>query len=59
MEQTWTQRADEVLQLMERAPISQNESEQAFRQAVRNLCQQVREADPQPEKYIVPSEPLF
>jgi hypothetical protein len=54
--QTWTQQADEVLQLMEQASAPQNDSERKLRVAVLNLCRRLKDEDR--DNRFVP-EPLF
>jgi len=58
MDETWTQRAEKVLGLMEKLPDSKPGSpEKQFQQAVWSLCQQVKELDKGDGQFVPP--PLF
>ena len=46
MEETWTQRADKIIEMMRDLPVSKPDSpEMKFKQAVWSLCQEVKQLD--------------
>ena len=45
MAETWTQRADEVLDLMDKLPAPKDAPETDFHRAVFSLCQQLKDTD--------------
>ena len=57
MEETWAQRADKVLSLMEKVPAKTNE-EKEFQRAVWTLCQQLRGSGQQIGQFV-PSSPII
>jgi hypothetical protein len=46
MEETWTQRADNVLSLMEKIPAF-TEAQKEFHRAVLSLCQKIKDSEAQ------------
>jgi hypothetical protein len=58
MEETWTQRADKVLALMEKVPSgAEGSPEKDFQRAVWSLCQKLKDAEAGADggKFIAPS----
>jgi hypothetical protein len=56
MQETWTQRADKLIGLMEKVP-ARSEPEKEFQRAVWSLCQKLKEAEAGADggEFIAPS----
>lgn len=56
MEETWTQRADKVLALMEQVPV-RTEEDKVFHVAVWSLCQKLKDSEAQADggSFVTPS----
>jgi hypothetical protein len=56
MEETWTQRADKVLALMEKVPSgAEGSPEKDFQRAVWSLCQKLKDSETDGGRFIAPS----